>query len=218
MNQIIAEKLALIAENEQKVYDKGKTDGTAEGYQSGYTEGYTAGYAEGEASGGGGSDFPVEEYLAKTATELTLTGATTLTENSIYKQNMLKTLYLPDVTKIDSLAVVSCSELNIVVMGEGLVTIGSGAGSVFSLCPKIVHLDIPSTVKTINWSALTGCTSLVSVTFLGTPETIGSVVSSTVLPTSVKTINVPWAEDEVPGAPWGATAFENINYGYTKEE
>lgn len=216
----IAEKTLLLRQDFDEVYAKGKTDGAAEGYESGYTKGYTegydAGYAEGEASGG--SDFPVEEYFAKTATELTLTGVTKIWAYTIYQQNVLEALYLPDATVLDSGAISTCSNLSTVVMGEGLITIGGAGTSVIASCPNIKSLEIPSTVETIGWNAFTGCTNLETVTFLGKPTMIGTTFNKTIFPTSVKTINVPWLEGEVPGFPWGATNFENINYGYVKEE
>lgn len=228
MNLTIAEKTLLLRQDFDEVYAKGKTDGAAEGYESGYTEGntagytkgytegYDAGYAEGEASGG--SDFPVDEYFAKTATELTLTGVTKIWAYTIYQQNALEALYLPDATVLDSNAISTCSDLSTVVMGEGLITIGGAGTSVIVSCPNIKSLEIPSTVETIAWNAFIGCTNLETVTFLGKPTTIGTTFNKTLFPTSVKTINVPWAEGEVEGFPWGATKLENINYGYVKEE
>lgn len=196
-------------------YDKGFEEGKIEGYNEGYAEGYDAGYAEGEASGG--SDFPVEEYFAKTVKELTLTGVNKLGAYSIYQQNALETLRLPDATVIDSGAVNTCSNLSTVVMGEGLITIGGAGTSVFSSCPNIQFLEIPSTVKTIGWNAFAGCTGLKTVTFLGTPEMIGSMFSKTIFPATLAILNVPWAEGEVEGAPWGATSAL-INYDYNKED
>lgn len=163
--------------------------------------------------GGGGSDFPANDFFAKTATEITMTGVTILGGYSIYKHNTLETVYLPDVTKISEYAIYDCSKLSNVVMGEGLISIGGAMGA-FSTCPNIKNLEFPSTVRTIGWSAFTGLTGLETVTFLGTPKEIGVQFSSAVFPTSVKTINVPWAEGEVAGAPWGATSAQ-INYNYT---
>ena len=161
---------------------------------------------------GGGGNFPVNDFFAKTATEITMTGVTILGGYSIYKHNTLETVYLPDVTKISDYAIYDCSKLSNVVMGEGLISIG-GAMSAFSTCPNIKNLEFPSTVRTIGWSAFTGLTGLETVTFLGTPEMIGSAFNSTILPTSVKIINVPWSEGEVAGSPWGATNA-TINYNY----
>ena len=190
MNQIIAEKLALIAENEQKVYEKGKTDGTAEGYQSGYTEGYTAGYAEGEASGGGGSDFPVEEFFAKTVEELDLTGITNLGAYSVFGQNELKKIHIPDVETIAMMAIGSCA--------------------------KLEELTFPASLKSLAMTTVTSCANLKTVTFEGKPESISTMAFSGC--SNVTTINVSWQPDEVAGKPWGLPSAAVINYGYTKED
>lgn len=174
---------------------------------------FIIGFKKGKASGGG-SDFPVNDFFARTGTELTLTGATKLGQGSIYQYNTLEKLYLPDVTEISSGAISSCNNLSNIVMGEKLITIGGLGTSVISGSPNLKSLTLPSSVKTLAWNALTGATGLETVTFLGTPELIGSAFNSTVLPTSVKTINVPWSEGEVAGAPWGATSAQ-INYNYT---
>ena len=173
---------------------------------------FILGFKKGKAIGGG-SDFPVNDFFARTATEIALTGVTTLGQYSFYQYNTLETVYLPDVTKISGGAISNCSKLSNVVMGEGLITI-DGAIPTISSCPNIKNLEIPSTVETIGWNAFTGLTGLETVTFLGTPKTIGSQFSSAVLPPSVITINVPWSEGEVAGAPWGATSAQ-INYNYT---
>lgn len=164
-------------------------------------------------NGGDGGSFPVNEFFARTATELTLTGATKLGQGSLYQCTTLEKLYLPDVTEISSGAISGCTNLSNIVMGENLVTIGGTATSAIAGSINLKSLTIPSSVKTLAWNGLTGATGLETVTFLGKPELIGSVFNSTALPTSVKTINVPWAEGEVSGAPWGATSAQ-INYNY----
>lgn len=56
--------------------------------------------------------------------------------------------------------------------------------------------------------------SLTSVTI---PDSVKSIDSNTFQNcTNLLTINVPWAEGEVAGAPWGATNA-TINYNYTGE-
>lgn len=76
---------------------------------------------------------------------------------------------------------------------------------------KLIELTIPASVETIGAHALEN-SELKSITFLGTPKSIDSnaiLVSSAI-------INVPWAEGEVEGAPWGATD-STINYNYSSE-
>lgn len=87
---------------------------------------------------------------------------------------------------------------------------------------KIIHSDAFSGqtyLKTVKFSegleeiyanAFYGCERLTSITL---PSTIKSI-SSSAFPSSLTEINVPWAEGEVVGAPWGATDA-TINYGYT---
>lgn len=175
---------------------------------------FIIGFKKGKQSGGGWSDFPVNDFFGRIATEITLTGVTALGQGSIYQYNTLEKLYLPDVIGISSGAISSCSNLSNIVMGENLSTIGGQGTSAISGCPSLKSITIPSSVKKVEWNTLIGATGLETVTFLGTPESIGSVFNSTALPTSVKTINVPWAEGEVAGSPWGATSAQ-INYNYT---
>ncbi len=76
---------------------------------------------------------------------------------------------------------------------------------------KLTELTVPASVETIGDHALKN-SELKSITFLGTPKSIDGnaiLVSSAV-------INVPWAEGEVEGAPWGATD-STINYNYSPE-
>lgn len=179
---------------------------------------FIIGFKKGKKSGDGGSGFPVNDFFARTATDLALAGATKLGQYSFYQYNTLKTVSLPDVIEISSGAFNNCANLSTVVMGDKLITIGGAGTSVISGSPNIKSLTIPSSVKTVGWNAFISCTGLEIVTFLGTPEMIGSAFNSTVLPTSVKTINVPWKEGEVSGFPWGATNLENIFYEYKEGE
>ena len=162
---------------------------------------------------GGGGNFPVNDFFARTATEITMTGVTILGKGSLYQYDTLEKLYLPDVTELSSGAISICNNLSDIVMGEKLITIGGQGTSAISGCINLKSLTIPSSVKNIAWQAFVSAAVLETVTFLGTPETIGSAYNSTVLPTSVKIINAPWSEGEVAGAPWGAPSA-TINYNY----
>lgn len=77
-------------------------------------------------------------------------------------------------------------------------------------------LFIPAGVETIGAYAfedLGRMSSITTVTFLGTPQSIDSYGVFTGHQ-YLRTINVPWAEGAVSGAPWGATDA-TINYGVT---
>lgn len=72
---------------------------------------------------------------------------------------------------------------------------------------------LPSGITSIGYGSFYGCTSLTSLTFEGTPNTIAP--SSFNGCTNLTVINVPWAEGAVANAPWGATKA-TINYNYVK--
>lgn len=78
---------------------------------------------------------------------------------------------------------------------------------------KVAEISIPSSVKSIVSQAFVQCAQLKTVTFLGTPDEIGS---SAFVQCGITTINAPWEEGAVANAPWGATNA-TINYNYTKE-
>lgn len=81
---------------------------------------------------------------------------------------------------------------------------------------------LPKTTGYTTVDAFGGCENLETVTFLRTPEDAAttpkrgynySTATFRNCP-NLKTINVPWAEGAVSGAPWGATNA-TINYNYT---
>lgn len=76
----------------------------------------------------------------------------------------------------------------------------------------IENIIIPRGVYNLGMSCFGNCNSLVSVTFLGKPSSMSSFAFNG--NTKHFTINVPWSQGEVSGAPWGATNA-TINYNYT---
>lgn len=92
---------------------------------------------------------------------------------------------------------------------ENLTYIGTNA----LYLQQVPFTKIPAGVKTIGSQSLGGNNTLTSVTFKGTPTSIASNAFSSC--GNLKTINVPWAEGAVSGAPWGATGA-TINYNYTE--
>lgn len=88
-----------------------------------------------------------------------------------------------------------------------LETVGNGAFS----NQQIPFTKIPKNVKTINANAFSSNYALTTLTFEGTPTSIGTAFQNC---NNLTTINVPWAEGAVSGAPWGATNA-TINYNYT---
>jgi len=83
-------------------------------------------------------------------------------------------------------------------------------------CDGIAELSFPESLKTIGASAFGYISSdyvgaLEKVTFKGTPTSISTSAFTACY--KLTTINVPWDEGAVEGAPWGADA--TINYNYT---
>ena len=158
----------------------------------------------------GGSSFPVKEFFEGTCKELTLTDVTTLRGYSIYGISSIERISLQNTEKIATYAIYNCSSLTEVNLFEGLITMD---GNSIANCTQIQSIIFPSTLQSIGWNAMSGCSGLKTVTFLGKPTSIGSTFNSTVFPSTVETINVPWSEGEVGGAPWGASSA-TINYNY----
>lgn len=87
----------------------------------------------------------------------------------------------------------------------------------FNQC-SLIDVVLSKSLKEISSFAFSHSYDLTTVTFQSTP-TIGVVYQSTNVfqsCDSLTTINVPWSEGEVEGAPWGATNA-TINYNYTGE-
>ena len=117
----------------------------------------------------------------------------------------------------------SCSSLTTITVNEQNQTYSSENGVLFNkdktqlLCyPRgktETSFTIPVTVTSLTDYILSGANNLTVLTFEGTPDSIGRYA----LPSSITTINVPWAEGTVANAPWGA-ANATINYNYVGGE
>ena len=71
---------------------------------------------------------------------------------------------------------------------------------------------IDAGITEIGENAFRNCVGMTEVTFKGSPQNIWSDVFYS--STNITTINVPWSEGEVAGAPWGAVNA-TVNYNYT---
>lgn len=83
----------------------------------------------------------------------------------------------------------------------------------FGMCKLIKITEIPEKVTAINCMAFYNCLGLETLTIKAKHLTLTTDVFT--LCSNLTTINVPWAEGEVEGAPWGATKAV-INYNYTE--
>ena len=120
-------------------------------------------------------------------------------------------LVLPALTiRIGTYAFYTCYKIKTIAFPANLVEICESA---FQNCNGLKQLTFPAGLEKIGQSAFSYCSALSEVTFEGTPtqlHTNGIFWNCG----DLHTINVPWAEGEVSGAPWGATNA-TINYNYT---
>lgn len=115
------------------------------------------------------------------------------------------------VTNIGYSAFYECESLKSLELPEGLTSIDDSA---FSACTSLESLELPKELKSIGSEAFYGCTDLTQITFNGTPTSIGDYAFEYC--PNLTTINVPWAEGAVEGAPWGATDA-TINYNHIRK-
>lgn len=77
---------------------------------------------------------------------------------------------------------------------------------------NLVNIVFAKGLKKVQSSACSSMPNLATVTFSGTPESVDNTTFSGC--GLLTTINVPWDEGAVSGAPWGAPSA-TINYNYT---
>ena len=170
----------------------------------------------------------------KTLKTITLpAGLTRIGSEAFSECNKLAEITLPmGVTIVMSYTFSSCNSLSKVNLPETVTSIQSGA---FQSCIMLKALILPAQLKKIEDQAFAGCVftqmefpetltslggyifmnsrTLASVAFKGVPTNIATNAFGAIYTTGF-TINVPWAEGEVSGAPWGAKNA-TINYNYT---
>lgn len=84
----------------------------------------------------------------------------------------------------------------------------------FAYCTEFTSLTIPNSIRYVGDNVCQECINLRTVTFKGAPKSID--IMAFLYCDNLTTINVPWSEGEVAGAPWSATNA-TINYNYTGE-
>lgn len=111
------------------------------------------------------------------------------------------------VTTIESDAFANCFALYSLIIRYGVTNIGDGA---FLGCASLTSVVIPNSVTKIGISAFAGCRLLASVTIPDSVLSIGNGAFSDC--DSLADIYCGFAENAVPGAPWGAPETATIHY------
>ena len=131
-------------------------------------------------------------------------------------KNLALTSLPSGITSIEGRAFTNCRNLALTSLPSGITSIKNSA---FSNCKNLALTSLPSGITSIESNAFSNCTGLTSITFEGTPNSIGIDNNVFAGCTNLTTINVPWKENEVANAPWGATnATINYNYAGANEE
>ena len=116
---------------------------------------------------------------------------------------------IPDsVTSLGNQAFANCPKITSIKLSQSL-----------SIIPKecfynsgLLSIDIPSGITELASACFWQSMNLATVTFHGTPNVIATNAFTHC--TNLVSIYVPWAEEAVAGAPWGATNA-TITYNYT---
>lgn len=132
-----------------------------------------------------------------------------------YAENLAMTKLPGTISVIEQHAFDGCRKLALTELPAALTRLGEGC---FEYCFNndncAKELEMPAGLKRIDDSAFFMGMKLQRITFKGTPDSVSSLAFRNA---GITAINVPWAEGEVSGAPWGATKA-TINYNYTGGE
>lgn len=164
-------------------------------------------------TGGGGDDDNFTKYIQRTGTEYIIpNGCEKIGIYAFYTYTKLTSIQMPETIKIiDASAFYSCVNLELDKLPNNITELGNSA---FCDCKAITIKQIPSKVKYIYMNCFKNCVGLTEITFNNKPNVLASNVFDGC--SNLTTINVPWSEGEVYGAPWGATNA-TIVYNHTGE-
>ena len=132
--------------------------------------------------------------------------------NAFYNDAVLLLDSLPEnLEEIGDSGFFGCQAITVSRLPSRLKKIGTSA---FRQTTAITSLRLPAALSEVGSMAFSACTGLTEVTFTSTPAKLLSNTFGQCK--NILTIRVPWSQDEIAGAPWGATNA-TILYDYTGE-
>ena len=162
-------------------------------------------------SGGGGNELLLGIIDRSISGTLEIPEGNTKIGPFAFRQcaNLEKVIIPEGVTKIEASAFYSCNNLVEVSLPHSLIEIRNNA---FESCTKLEKVNFVTGLQTIGDCAFSAC-NLKEITLPATITGIDAYAFSSSSGSTISTINVPWAEGAIYGAPWGATNA-TINYNY----
>lgn len=140
---------------------------------------------------------------------------TIIGQNAFHGRRKLISINLPEcITTLQQGSFSECLSLKSIVLPDSITTI---EGMALYGCTALSELIIPENVQTVGMYVTYRCANLKTITIKSNNiRTLNKEAfwdSSDISQCKIETINVPWAEGEVAGAPWGAVNA-TINYNY----
>lgn len=134
-----------------------------------------------------------------------------ITDNAFENNSTLELVITPDTLEYIGGSAFRNSSIKRVILHNGVGKLGS---YIFRECKSLENIVIPESVYSIGNQAFRDCVSLNKVTFRGEIDSLTSLTFHGC--TSLTDIYVPWSEDEVEGAPWGAP-IAKVHYNSPKD-
>ena len=172
--------------------------------------------------------------LNRTATEVDLTGVTTIPDSAFLGFTALESVIFDDnLTIIGGQAFWQCRNLSISELPVGLTSFSYNAftycdnvtikeippnvtnisGGAFLQCPGITEITIPASTTHVQTKAFGTCVNLTKATFLR-PSGMSIAADCFNACSALTDIYVSWSQGAIANAPWGATNA-TIHYDYT---
>lgn len=158
----------------------------------------------------------VKNYLfweSETLKNVSLPNAVSIGSYAFGQSQQLSCVEIPKAKHIGEYCFHYCTNLLMTSLPENLQTVGQSAFT----RTKVSFNEIGRNVKTLGDNCFNSCSDINTIAFKGAPY-IGATVFSGC--TNLLTINVPWGEGDIDGAPWGAvnaTINYNADMGYGKD-